>query len=109
MSARIIVCEPEGSCLDLDSAQRSSPCTPLFLNPPRLFPATSSLSNDECWDGMSQARPEGAMTQHDGADRMEERGRDSSDRGHAAAPGSLERASDPGRPAGPIGVLLVTA
>ncbi len=49
------------------------------------------------------------MTQHGGADRTGERGRDSSDRGHVAAPGSLERASDPGRPAGPIGVLLVTA
>ena len=49
------------------------------------------------------------MMQHDGADRTEERGRDSSDRGHVGAPGSLERASDVGRSPGPLGVLLVTA
>jgi CheY-like chemotaxis protein len=40
---------------------------------------------------------------------MEQRSKDSSDRGHVGAPGSVERASDGGRPAGPMGVLLVTA
>ena len=49
------------------------------------------------------------MMQHDGADRTAERGKDSSVRGYVGAPGSVERASDVGRPAGPLGVLLVTA
>ncbi len=49
------------------------------------------------------------MMQHDGADRTQERRKDSSVRGYVGAPGSVERASDVGRPAGPLGVLLVTA
>jgi CheY-like chemotaxis protein len=49
------------------------------------------------------------MTQQDGADRTEERDQDSRNRGHLGAPGSVARASDVGTPAGPIGVLLVTA
>lgn len=49
------------------------------------------------------------MMQHDRADRTEERRKDSSVRGYVGAPGSVERASDVGRPAGPLGVLLVTA
>jgi len=47
------------------------------------------------------------MMQHDGADRTQERRKDSSVRGYVGALGSVERAFDVGRPAGPLGVLFV--